>query len=165
MKLVARHGEELIPVEIFRSGDGFSAKVGEREYEVDFLEANQLLVSLRLGDGRQFTVVDHREGAVHNVFFDNARVDVEVRDPLQMQRSLKESGGEGDRTVRAVMPGRVVRVLVAEGAAVEKGAPLLVLEAMKMENEIRSTRAGTVAKLFVNDGQTVESGADLIEIE
>lgn len=164
MKLVAKHGEDLIPVEISRAGDGFHAKVGEMVYEVDFLKANDLLVSIRLGDGRQYTVVDDRDGAAHLVFFDNARVGVEVRDPLQMQRSLRESDVEGDSRIRAVMPGRVIRVLVAKGDSVEKGAPLVVLEAMKMENEIRATRGGTVESVFVTDGQTVDSGADLIEI-
>ncbi len=63
--------------------------------------------------------------------------------------------------VRAPMPGKIVRLLVAEGAVVAKGAGLLVIEAMKMENEIRSPRAGTVSGLAVREGQAVEAGAAL----
>jgi biotin carboxyl carrier protein len=63
------------------------------------------------------------------------------------------------------MPGRVVRVLVAQGDAVRKGTGLLILEAMKMENEIQALADGTVQEVFVTPGQTVEAGADLMHIE
>jgi pyruvate carboxylase subunit B len=62
------------------------------------------------------------------------------------------------------MPGRVVRVLVAEGAEVEAGQPLLVLEAMKMENEVRAPVAGSVAAVAVVAGAAVESGARLLTL-
>ena len=73
-----------------------------------------------------------------------------------------EMGGEG--VIKALMPGRIVRVLVAKGDSVAKGAGLLVLEAMKMENEIQSPIDGVVDELFVESGQTVEGGAELIHI-
>ena len=60
------------------------------------------------------------------------------------------------------MPGKIIRVLVQEGAEVQKDQPLLVMEAMKMENEIRSPQNGVVGQLKVSEGSTVESGADLI---
>ena len=63
------------------------------------------------------------------------------------------------------MPGRVLKVLVAEGDAVSSGDALVVVEAMKMENELGATRSGTVRKIHVTPGQTVESGARLVEIE
>jgi biotin carboxyl carrier protein len=72
------------------------------------------------------------------------------------------SAGEG--TVLSPMPGRVLKVLVAEGDRVEAGAPLIVVEAMKMENELVSTRGGTVRKIHVARGQTVEGGARLVEV-
>jgi biotin carboxyl carrier protein len=73
--------------------------------------------------------------------------------------------GPGDREVRAAMPGKVVTVLVAIGATVEQGQGLLVIEAMKMENEVPATRAGTVKELRVQPGQTVESGELLAIVE
>ena len=57
------------------------------------------------------------------------------------------------------MPGRVLKVLVAEGDAVEAGTPLVVVEAMKMENELAAARSGTVRKIHVSPGQNVESGS------
>ena len=71
----------------------------------------------------------------------------------------------GDGTVLSPMPGRVLKVLVSEGDVVEAGAALVVVEAMKMENELVSQRAGTVRKVHVAPGQNVESGARLVEVE
>jgi biotin carboxyl carrier protein len=68
-------------------------------------------------------------------------------------------------TVVSPMPGRVLKVLVAEGDAVEPGTALVVVEAMKMENELHAARAGTVRKIHVAPGQAVESGARLVEVE
>ncbi|MBK5260932.1 MAG: hypothetical protein JJE51_15185 [Thermoanaerobaculia bacterium] len=62
------------------------------------------------------------------------------------------------------MPGRVVRILVEPGAAVRKGAGLLILEAMKMQNEIQAPVDGVVDAIFVESGSTVEGGADLLHI-
>lgn len=67
--------------------------------------------------------------------------------------------------VRAQMPGKIIRVLVQDGASVDKDQPLLVMEAMKMENEIRSPQPGKVGKLKAAEGQAVETGADLCVIE
>ena len=62
------------------------------------------------------------------------------------------------------MPGRVVRVITGLGAEVEAGAPVVVVEAMKMENELVATRAGKILKVHVAAGATVEGGAALVEI-
>jgi acetyl/propionyl-CoA carboxylase alpha subunit len=67
--------------------------------------------------------------------------------------------------VRAQMPGKIVKVMVKDGDTVEKGQPLLVMEAMKMENEIKSAGPGRVKTVKVTEGQNVESGADLILID
>jgi len=67
--------------------------------------------------------------------------------------------------VRAQMPGKIIRVLVKAGQEVEKGASLLVMEAMKMENEIKAPAAGRVSTVKVTEGQAVETGADLCLME
>lgn len=69
------------------------------------------------------------------------------------------------RDVKAAMPGKVVRLLTAPGAAVEAGQGLLILEAMKMQNELRSPRAGVVAAIRVAEGDTVSSGQVLVTLE
>jgi len=80
--------------------------------------------------------------------------------------SARASAGKGGPSeLRAIIPGRVVSVDVAEGDLVEAGGRLLVLEAMKMQNEVRAPRAGTVASLAVGPGQTVELGDVLLVIE
>src|SRR6185312_12205975 len=75
------------------------------------------------------------------------------------------SGADGEQKVLAPMPGRVVRVLVAEGDAVDLRQPLVVVEAMKMENELRSPKAGRVKHVSATAGLSVEAGAVLIVIE
>ena len=77
-------------------------------------------------------------------------------------------GGEGDDVeggLRAPMPGKVVTLMAAPGAIVEKGAPLLVLEAMKMEHTITAPRKGKVVRFYVAAGDQVADGAELVEFE
>lgn len=64
--------------------------------------------------------------------------------------------------IKAQMPGKIVRILVKEGSVVEKGDSLLVIEAMKMENQIRALHGGIVKRIAVSEGETVETGAELI---
>lgn len=75
-----------------------------------------------------------------------------------------KGGGKGDGVVTSPMPGRVLKVLVHEGDVVEAGAPLVVVEAMKMENELFAEQGGTVTKVHVTPGTNVEGGAKLVEI-
>ena len=79
--------------------------------------------------------------------------------------ALKLGGGGGEGTLTTSMPGRVVRLLVEVGAAVSAGTPLLVIEAMKMENELRAPIDGVVAAIEVSEGEALEAGARLLHIE
>ena len=75
------------------------------------------------------------------------------------------AAGHGPHTVTAPMPGKIVKVLVARGDAVAARQGVVVVEAMKMENELRSPRAGTVADVRTSEGASVEAGAVLVVIE
>ena len=75
------------------------------------------------------------------------------------------TAGAGDTVVRAPMPGRVLELSVAAGQTVERGQRLIVVEAMKMENEVLAERAGTVKRVHVNQGDTVERNAVLVELD
>jgi biotin carboxyl carrier protein len=91
-------------------------------------------------------------------------VRVESERMRSAEQAKKATVAGGDKTVKSPMPGRVVKVLVAKGDAVEVGQGLLVLEAMKMENEVRARVAGTVAEVHVAPGATVEGSAKLVTL-
>jgi biotin carboxyl carrier protein len=92
-------------------------------------------------------------------------VDVQSVQEAALAAALASVGGRGGSgTIKAPMPGRVIRVLVAEGDAVPVDAPLLIVEAMKMENEVHAPTAGVVRHVWVAAGDTVEAGALLCEI-
>ena len=80
------------------------------------------------------------------------------------EQAKKTTPPAGERVVKSPMPGRVVKVLVAKGDAVEVGQGLVVLEAMKMENEVRAKAAGTVAEVHVTPGAAVEGNAKLVTL-
>lgn len=93
------------------------------------------------------------------------RYAVSVRDPRRLSRDRHAIGAAGRQQVSSPMPGKVVRVLVGAGEEVAAGQGLVVVEAMKMQNEIRSPKAGRVVAVLVAEGQTVAGGEPLAEVE
>lgn len=91
-------------------------------------------------------------------------VRVESERMRSAEQAKKSTVAGGDKVVKSPMPGRVVKVLVAKGDGVEVGQGLLVLEAMKMENEVKARVAGTVADVHVAAGAAVEGGAKLVTL-
>ena len=165
MKFIARYEEEEMTVEVERRGSGYQVSIGERTMNVDMVDAGRFLHSLRFEDGRQFDLVHQSEGERHQVTLAGRTLHVELFNPLALKRTgVDDAAGQGG-TIRALMPGRVVRLLVAPGERVRRGAGILILEAMKMENEIVAPADGVVSELFVSAGDTVEVGADLAHIE
>lgn len=157
-------GPREIEVEVLRHGAAYRVRIGERWLEADFVSIGPFVRSLRLDDGTQLSLTHHRDGNTHEISLGGATVTVDIIDPLTAKRRGREDEIGSSGVVKALMPGRVVRVLVAKGEVVRKGAGLLILEAMKMENEIAAPADGTVDELFVEAGQTVESGAELLHI-
>ena len=165
MKLIARQGGNDLEVEVVPHGTGYRVRIGDRWLEADLVRAGSYVRSLRLEDGTQFALVHHAERNLHEVSLEGTTVFVELIDPLAARRRSREDDIEAGGTVKALMPGRVVRLLVSKGDEVKRGAGLLILEAMKMENEIQATRDGVVEEILVTPGQTVEGGAELVRIE
>jgi biotin carboxyl carrier protein len=89
---------------------------------------------------------------------------VELRDPRRWRRTGYSIEAEGPQEIVAPMPGKIVKVLVTEGQEVKRGQGLLVIEAMKMQNELRAPRAGRVERVSMAEGQGVESGARLLRL-
>jgi biotin carboxyl carrier protein len=93
------------------------------------------------------------------------RFRVAIRDPRRWSRTSARAPGQDRENVIASMPGKVVRVLVKPGERVTAGQGILVVEAMKMQNEMKTRRGGTVATVAVREGETVVAGAILATIE
>lgn len=166
VKFMAKHNGELFPIEVERHGGGYRVKVRDRWIDADLISPTPHLRSLRLEDGTQHLLVHHRDGAEHQISFGDRTVHLELYDPLALKRgSTRDDLSGAGGSIRAVMPGRVVRVTVAAGDEVQSGAPLLVLEAMKMQNEITAPKGGSVTAVHVKAGDAVESGAELVTIE
>jgi len=161
--LVARYLDEDVSLEVERECSGYRVKLGERWMAVDLVAAGDLR-SLRLEDGTQFALAHHREGTTHHITIGTQRIDIEIVDPLALRRTSGDDHLGDSGIIKALMPGRIARVLVEKGATVQRGTGLLVLEAMKMENEIPAPAAGIVDEIFVKAGDTVESGADLLHL-
>jgi glutaconyl-CoA/methylmalonyl-CoA decarboxylase subunit gamma len=165
--LIVRHGEREERVRVRRASDGFEVSLGGRTYRVDAGAARTGLHSLRI-DGTQHEVAVHPQGdGVYWVSTAEGSGPVEVADPLTYLASqgAGAKGGKRRRRVNAYMPGRVVALLAEEGQEVAAGQGVLVLEAMKMENEILAEHAGRIGKIFVEAGQAVEMGNPLFELE
>ena len=115
-----------------------------------------------LVDGRSMEVAIDANG---DVWVDSARVSVEIQDPRKWSRGLAADAAHGPIVLKAAMPGKVVAVLVAVGEAIETGKGVLVVEAMKMQNEVKSPKAGTVQAIRVSTGDSVAAGQVLVVIE
>jgi len=105
-------------------------------------------------------------GLPFDVFVGTQRFSITLIDPKRLRGAANaDAGADGVARIVAPMPGKVVRVLVELGAQVEAGAGVMVVEAMKMQNEMKSPKAGVVAALNVEVGATVNGGDVLAVIE
>jgi len=167
MKLRAEIAGEELMLDVRREGARVLAEVDGRRYE---LEAHGLGEGeyLLLHEGR---VYECRVGAAGAAGAAEVRVggrayEVTLADPKRLRGARAAAGHDAGRAeLRAQMPGRVVRVMVEAGQEVEAGQPAVVVEAMKMQNEMKSPKAGTVSEVRARAGATVNPGDVLVVIE
>ena len=162
LQLKTAAGEEEI--EILAPGPACRFRLGgvEREASVEMPEPGVYSVLL---DGRSYDARIERTAHATVVIIDGHRFEIQVRDPRRWSRQSGPEGGAGLETLTAPMPGKVVRVLAAAGDTVEAGQGILVVEAMKMQNELKTTRSGRVAAIHAREGATVSAGEPLATIE
>ena len=165
MDLIVRQGEREEKVQVRRNGTGYEVRIGDRTFQVDAAIARTGLRSLRI-DGSQHEVAVRQVKDAYWVSTPAAAVPVSVTDPLTHLAAQSHSkGGRRNEKVTAYMPGRVVAILAQEGESITAGQGIVVLEAMKMQNEIRAEHDGTLTKIHVQPGQAVEGGDPLFELE
>ena len=159
---VSRDGRR-IDVAARRLGERFEVEVDGRLHAVELVRVSPGLASLLAVDGRSFVVVWQRPApGRYRVALGEREFEVQLRHPLEREVAQGAAAGAGPQEVRAPIPGKVVSVAVAAGARVIVGQPLLVLEAMKMENQLCAEGEGTIEQVNVGPGDTVESGQVLI---
>lgn len=162
----------------------YFARVGQNEYEVEIVGEQVLVngevvdVDLRqsgapelyslLFNGRSYEMLIEAERFTYGVTLRGERFEVQVED--ERTRRLNEGRKmpalpDGELAVTAPIPGLVVKVLVAAGDLIQEDEPLVILEAMKMENEIRARRGGVVKKVEVAAGQRIEQNGILLVLE
>lgn len=128
--------------------------------EGDLLEVEPGVFSVLL-ESRVFEA--RKDG--ETLWLNGRRVQADVEDPREFRGTAAGNTAGGIAVLRSTMPGKVVRLLVAPGDHVEAGAGILIIEAMKMQNEVKSPRSGTVTQFKVTADQLVAAGAELAYIE
>jgi len=154
VELAGRHRT----LEFVRDGRRLSANLDGQALEADAVEVAPGIYSILIA-GSSFEAQVESGANGLTVSIAGNRIAVRVVDPRQWQgRRGGSVEAEGRQQIVAPMPGKVVRLLVEQGAKVEAGQGILVVEAMKMQNEIRSPKTGTVERLLVIEGQAVNAG-------
>jgi len=163
MNLVFWHGQEEIRLTLEEKGENiFQAALNGRAHavRVEFLSGDELLLNI---DGKVFNIIIHSDPQAHSVFVSEKFFKLEKKSALRILNGAKSKVRK--REIKTTMPGRIVRVHAAEGEEIQEGQAVLVLEAMKMQNEIKSPQAGRLTYLRLKPGDYVETGALLFSVE
>ena len=166
MRYAVRVDGRPVDLEVLESGGAVRVRAGGRETPAEFRRIRgDGAWTLRLG-GRTHCVVVSGRGDDTTVTVGSRAFRVSVEDEREAAaHAVHPPHGAGPRVLRSAMPGIVREVRVAEGENVAAKAPLLVLEAMKMQNEVRADHEGRVARVHVAAGTTVARGDPLVTME
>jgi len=155
-------GEERL-IEVTPRESGYRLVIGGRELDLDAVHLQGSALSLIAGTRSYRCDIDPGKNGQIGVLVGETVYPLEILDERRLR--MRRAGGkftlEGPQRIDAPMPGKVTRVLVKVGDQVEEGQGLVVVEAMKMENELKSPKAGKVTELHAVEGAAVESGAKL----
>lgn len=153
---------EIIPL----NSNVFKIVIDGKAHEIEACHCGNDLISLLI-DNLSYDISYSFEGDLICLDFRNQYFNIEVLDErkIRMRRVRSSLDLSGPEIIKTSMPGRVVKVLKEPGEKVEAGAGIIIIEAMKMENEIQCRNSGVVKNVNVKPGQTVESDVVLVEIE
>jgi biotin carboxyl carrier protein len=158
-------GGRLHRVELEKAAGGWECRLDGQTVHIDAVIPRRDVLSL-LVDGRAYEIKREQTASDFHLWVGSARFAVELRDPRSLRSRQKAAEDDrGPRKILAPMPGRVVRLLLAEGSEVETGQGIVVVEAMKMQNEIKSPKKGVVKKISARPGAAVNPGDVLAIVE
>jgi acetyl/propionyl-CoA carboxylase alpha subunit len=166
MKFVATIAGNTTPVEITGAPGAYRVTIGDQVWEVDAHFTAGGFCSLLIGGASYLAGVTEQDGTIV-VDVGGESYTVEIEEAIRHALRTRGGGtaGGASRTLTAPLPGRVTHVAVRAGDRVEPGDTLLVIEAMKMENEFKAAAPGTVAEVRVEAGQAVNAGDVLLVLD
>jgi biotin carboxyl carrier protein len=169
MKLSAEIEGEKNEIDVTRDADGgVRAEIDGRGYRLEISEPEANIYLLK-HEGRIYEVFvapEAKPGDPFQIRIGSSSHEIRIVDPKRLRGTGAGTGAaEGTAELRTAMPGKVVRVLLAENAEVKAGEAVIVVEAMKMQNEMKSSKDGTVREIRFKEGDTVNAGDVLAVIE
>jgi biotin carboxyl carrier protein len=166
MKLIVKVEGESHDVEIDRNGSHVTAVIDGRSYDLDASQPEPSVWLVKHNARIYEAAVSLRDTSEHVVSVNGAEFAASVIDPKRLRgSSIGSSDDSGRAEIRTAMPGKVVRILASQGDAIEKGDGVIVVEAMKMQNEMKSPKDGTISEIKVAEGDTVGAGDVLVIID
>ncbi len=162
MKLFAELNNEKHEIEIKREGEKVFAKIDEREYELEASEVEPNVFLLK-HEHKIYQIYVAPNGIVN---LNNHQFDIKITDPKHL-RGANASGenADGAAEIKTAMPGQLVRILTEIGAEIKQGESVMVVEAMKMQNEMKAPKDGIVKEIRFAEGEKVNAGDVLAIIE
>ncbi len=162
MKLQAELNNEIHEIEIKRDGEMVFARVNDREYHLEASEVEPNVYLLKHSN-KIYQIYVEPNGIVN---LGNQQFEISITDPKRLRGSntLSESA-EGSSEIKTAMHGKLVRILVEIGAEIKLGESVLVVEAMKMQNELKAPKDGLIKEIRFAEGATVNAGDVLAIIE
>ena len=157
-------GAKNCRLELNRKGERWECVLDGRAVQMDAVLTQPDVLSILI-EGKSYEIRRERAGNDVHFWVGPERYAVELRDPRSLRGRQTRGGDKGPQKLMAQMPGKVVRLLVAEHTEVEAGQSVLVVEAMKMQNEIKSPKKGVITKIVVAEGARVNAGDVLAMVD
>lgn len=162
MKLFAELNNEKYEIEIKREGEKVFARVDEREYQLEASEVEPNVYLLKQAN-QIYQIYVAPNGIVN---LKNHQFEIKITDSKRLRGSnVADASADGISEIKTAMPGKLVRILTEIGAEIKQGDGVLVVEAMKMQNEMKSPKDGIVKEIRFAEGDTVNAGDVLAVIE
>ena len=162
MKLQAELNKQTFEIEIKRDGENVFAKIDDREYRLAASEVEPNVYLLK-NENRIFQVYAAPNGIVN---INNHQLEINIIDPKRLRGAAASvANADGAAEIKTAMPGKLVRILVEAGTEVKQGEGVLIVEAMKMQNEMKSPKDGIIKEIRFAIGATVNAGDVLAIIE
>ncbi len=166
MKLNAELNNETHEIEIKRDGEKVFARVDERTYELEASEVEPNVFLLKNNNQIYEILVSGAQDGTFKAKVKGEEFEISLIDPKKLRGVGKDANSaDGIAEIKTAMPGKLVRILVEAGSEITIGESVLVVEAMKMQNEMKSAKDGIVKEIRFKEGDTVNAGDVLAIIE